>query len=181
MLLAAVIASLVNGEQPRWPLFIAADLCFALAGAVGARMCVTGLSRVAQLWLARTAVADEALANIVDATIHCHPRFWDHVADNSRSTPMTRKRKDDGDYQDEPPREPHREGENAVKVHEAYLTHRLGGGEPATPKPTAGRSSSSSSCRSRALVPDVVRPAEPEKLEKPADPPKPGEDEGEPA
>ena len=47
---------------------------------------------------------------------------------------MTRKRKDDGDYHDEPPREPHREEENAVKVHEAYLTHRLGGGEPATPE-----------------------------------------------
>ena len=56
---AAVIASLVNGEQPGWPLFVAADLCFALAGAVEARMCATGLSRVAQLWLARTAVADK--------------------------------------------------------------------------------------------------------------------------
>ena len=57
MLLAAVLASLVNGEQPGWPLFIAADLCFALAGAVCARMCLTGLSRVTQQWLARSDVA----------------------------------------------------------------------------------------------------------------------------
>ncbi len=35
---AALVASFVNGEQPGWPLFIAADLCFALAGAVAARL-----------------------------------------------------------------------------------------------------------------------------------------------
>jgi hypothetical protein len=38
ILLAAVIASFINGEQRGWPLFIAADVCFALAGAVGLRL-----------------------------------------------------------------------------------------------------------------------------------------------
>jgi hypothetical protein len=48
----------------------------------------------------------------------------------------TRKPKDD-DYKDKPPRDPrkpHEEHDNAVKVHEAYLQHRLGGGEPASPE-----------------------------------------------
>jgi hypothetical protein len=38
----------------------------------------------------------------------------------------------DGDDHQEPP--PHEEQSDAVKVHEAYLEHRLGGGEPATPE-----------------------------------------------
>jgi hypothetical protein len=41
------------------------------------------------------------------------------------------KRTKDGDYQ-EP--EPHQEEGGAVRVHQAYLEHRLGGGEPATPE-----------------------------------------------
>jgi hypothetical protein len=45
VLLAAVSASLVNGEQPGWPFFLAADVCFALAGAVAVRVCQGPLSR----------------------------------------------------------------------------------------------------------------------------------------
>ncbi len=76
----------------------------------------------------------------------------------------TRKRKGDDGYHDEPPREPHKEDEGAVKIHEAYLRHRLGGGEPATPEayrraieqfeklPGAMRS-----------TPEKIRPEEPDK------------------
>ncbi len=44
----------------------------------------------------------------------------------------TRKRKD-GDGGDDERRLPHEEEGNAVRVHEAYLEHRLQGGEPASP------------------------------------------------
>jgi hypothetical protein len=49
----------------------------------------------------------------------------------------TRKPKKPGDNHDEPPRapherEPHEEEGSAVKIHEAYLQHRLGGGETPT-------------------------------------------------
>jgi hypothetical protein len=54
-----------------------------------------------------------------------------------------KKRKDGGDDHDKPPgddygkqpgdREPHEEEHDAVRIHEAYLQHRLGGGEPASP------------------------------------------------
>jgi hypothetical protein len=45
----------------------------------------------------------------------------------------TRKPKNyDGDDHQEPP--PHKEESDAVRVHQAYLEHRLGGGEPATPE-----------------------------------------------
>jgi hypothetical protein len=91
-----------------------------------------------------------------------------------RRTDMpTRKRKgkDNGDYP-EPEREPHHEEDSAVKTHEEYLKHRLGGGEPASPEayrraveqfeklPGAMRS-----------TPEIVRPEEP--TEKPV--PKNGE------
>jgi len=46
----------------------------------------------------------------------------------------TRKPKDDDDDQEQRPREPHKEEHEAVKIHEAYLEHRLGGGAPATPE-----------------------------------------------
>ena len=46
----------------------------------------------------------------------------------------TRKNKDDGGDYDEPPRKPHNEQPGAVQIHEAYLQHRLGGGEPASPE-----------------------------------------------
>lgn len=45
----------------------------------------------------------------------------------------TRKPKDGGDDHEEQPREPHKEQHDAVRIHEAYLQHRLGGGEPASP------------------------------------------------
>jgi hypothetical protein len=42
---AALVASFVNGEQPGWPLFIAADLCFALAGALAVRLVTAAVRR----------------------------------------------------------------------------------------------------------------------------------------
>ncbi len=39
-----------------------------------------------------------------------------------------------GHYQEPEPPEPHKEEPDAVRVHEAYLEHRLSGGEPATPE-----------------------------------------------
>jgi len=48
----------------------------------------------------------------------------------------TRKKNDDkqGGSDDDSKREPHKEQKDAVKIHEAYLQHRLGGGEPASPE-----------------------------------------------
>ena len=45
----------------------------------------------------------------------------------------TRKRKPPKD-KDYPEPEPHEEQPGAVRVHQAYLEHRLAGGEPATPE-----------------------------------------------
>lgn len=45
----------------------------------------------------------------------------------------TRKPKDDGGDHDDPLQKPHTEPRGAVKIHEAYLEHRLGGGAEATP------------------------------------------------
>jgi hypothetical protein len=42
---AAFVAAFVNGEQPGWPLFIAADLCFALAGAVAVRLVTAAVGK----------------------------------------------------------------------------------------------------------------------------------------
>jgi hypothetical protein len=46
----------------------------------------------------------------------------------------TRKSKNGDDDQKDEPRKPHKEQRDAVKIHEAYLQHRLGGGEPASPE-----------------------------------------------
>lgn len=90
---------------------------------------------------------------------------------------VVRKRKDGGDDHDENPREPHREEADAVKVHEAYLQHRLGGGEP--PSPEAYRRG----VEQFEKLPGATRstPAvEPEQPEKPAETkPAKGDDERE--
>jgi hypothetical protein len=44
--LAAALAAFVNGELRGWPFFIAADICFALAGAVAGRLCLSLSSRI---------------------------------------------------------------------------------------------------------------------------------------
>jgi hypothetical protein len=47
-----------------------------------------------------------------------------------------RKKNDDnqGGSDEYSKREPHKEQKDAVKIHEAYLQHRSGGGEPASPE-----------------------------------------------
>jgi hypothetical protein len=47
--------------------------------------------------------------------------------------PQKRKPKPKSDDYDEPPSESP-EDEGSIRVHDAYLEHRLGGGEPATPE-----------------------------------------------
>jgi hypothetical protein len=81
----------------------------------------------------------------------------------------TRKTKDADGGQDREPRKPHQEQKDAVKIHEAYLQHRLGGGAPATPE-----------AYRRALeqfekLPGAIRstPAAPSHDPKPGDDPKP--------
>jgi hypothetical protein len=46
----------------------------------------------------------------------------------------TRKPKDPGDGDEYHKPEPHKEQSGSVQVHQAYLEHRLAGGEPATPE-----------------------------------------------
>jgi hypothetical protein len=50
----------------------------------------------------------------------------------SRKPPRRRPRKRDGDGDDE--REPYEEEPDAVRIHEAYLQHRLAGGEEPDPE-----------------------------------------------
>jgi hypothetical protein len=65
----------------------------------------------------------------------------------------------DGDYQ-EP--EPHKEQSDAVRVHQAYLEHRLAGGEPATPE--AYRRAVEQFQKLPGAMRSVPPPAPPEKL-----------------
>jgi hypothetical protein len=51
-----------------------------------------------------------------------------------RRPPRKRAKKPDGDGGEDVRREPHEEESHAVRVHEAYLEHRLGGGEAPDPE-----------------------------------------------
>jgi hypothetical protein len=54
--------------------------------------------------------------------------------EKSPKKPRRRARKPDGDGGDDPRRKPHEEEGDAVRVHEAYLEHRMGGGEEPDPE-----------------------------------------------
>jgi hypothetical protein len=80
----------------------------------------------------------------------------------------TRKPKKPRDYHEEPPREPHEEEGSAVKIHEAYLEHRLGGGE--TPTPEAYRRAIEQFEKlpgAMRATPDTIGPKEPKEKTEP--------------